>query len=422
MGTTELTNKWRERVGRIPGLETISFQSDRGGPGSGKALTVQLSHRDRTILEEAGRDLAANLGEFAGISDVDDGSPSGKDQLDIRLLPAGQRMGLTSREIARQIRNSFFGAVALRLQDGRNEVTVRVWLPEEERSTMATIENMVLRAPQGEILLRDAAEIIPSQAYTTIRRVDGKRTVTVSADVTPRTRTEQLTAALNSETLPLLLSRHPGLSYSFEGRQADTRDSVAGLLRGLFMALLGLYALLAIPFRSYVQPLIIMFSIPFAMIGAVLGHLIMGYSLSVMSLFGMVALTGVVINGSLVLIDFANRRRRQGESPQQAMHTAAIQRFRPILLTTLTTFGGLAPMIFETSRQARFLIPMALSLGYGMLFSSFILLFMIPAAYLILEDARALLISPGMEPAAAPEGAAAFQPSIAEQGRATKES
>jgi multidrug efflux pump subunit AcrB len=415
MSTTELTNLWRERVGRVPGVETIGFQADRGGPGSGKALTIQLSHRNRDVLEEAGRDLAGYLGGYAGVSDVDDGSPSGKDQLDIRLLPAGQRMGLTSREVARQVRNSFFGAVALRLQDGRNEVTVRVWLPEEERSSMATIEEMVLRAPRGEILLRDAAEIIPSQAYTTIRRVEGRRTVNVSADVTPRNRTEQVTAALNTEVLPVLLARYPGLSHSYEGRQADTRDSVAGLIRGLLMALLGLYALLAIPFRNYVQPLIIMFSIPFAMIGAVLGHLIMGYSLSVMSLFGMVALTGVVINGSLVLIDFANRKRRDGEPPLEAVYNAAIQRFRPILLTTLTTFGGLAPMIFETSRQARFLIPMALSLGYGMLFASFILLFMVPAAYMMLEDARELLTRSGQHPVAAETVQSELNPAIVEQ-------
>jgi multidrug efflux pump subunit AcrB len=205
------------------------------------------------------------------------------------------------------------------------------------------------------------------------------------------------------------------LSPSYEGRQADTRDSVAGLLRGLLMALLGLYALLAIPFRSYVQPLIIMFSIPFAMIGAVLGHLIMGYSLSVMSLFGMVALTGVVINGSLVLIDFANRKRRDGEAPLEAVYNAAIQRFRPILLTTLTTFGGLAPMIFESSRQARFLIPMALSLGYGMLFASFILLFMVPAAYMMLEDARELLTRSGQHPVAAETAQSELNPGVVEQ-------
>ncbi|MFW6323452.1 MAG: efflux RND transporter permease subunit [Desulfovibrionales bacterium] len=390
ISTTELTEKWRQRVGRIPGIEDIGFQSDRGGPGSGKSLTVQLSHRDKEVLERAGRDLAARLSEFEGVSDVDDGSASGKDQLDIRLKPAGQRMGLTSRDVARQVRNAFLGAEALRLLDGRNEVTVRVWLPEDERKSLATIENMILQTPKGEILLHNAAEILPTEAYTSITHVDGRRTISVTSDVTPRSRTEQVTSGLKADVLPNLLGHYPGLSSSFEGRQADTRESVAGLMQGLLFSMLGLFALLAIPLRSYFQPLIIMFSIPFAMIGAVLGHLLMGYSLSVMSLFGMVALTGVVINNSLVLIDFTNRRCREGLPAGRAIHAAVIQRFRPILLTTLTTFGGLAPMIFETSRQARFLIPMALSLGFGMLFAMFIILLMIPSAYLILEDILAL--------------------------------
>ncbi|MFP4070773.1 MAG: efflux RND transporter permease subunit [Desulfovibrionales bacterium] len=390
VSTTMLTNAWRERVGRIPGLETIGFQSDRGGPGSGKALTIQLSHRDKDILESAGKELAQRLAEFSSVSDIDDGSASGKNQLDIRLKPAGQRMGLTSQDVARQVRNGFLGAEALRLLDGRNEVTVRVWFPEDERRTLATIEDMVILAPQGEILLSSAAEIIPTQAYTSINHVDGRRTIDVTADVTPRSRAEQVTSTLNAEVMPTLLGHYPGLSYSYQGRQADTRESMAALMRGLALALLGLFGLLAIPLRSYSQPLVIMLSIPFAMIGAVLGHLILGYSLSVMSMFGMVALTGVVINGSLVLIDFTNRRRREGETAQEAIHAAAIQRFRPILLTTLTTFGGLAPMIFETSRQARFLIPMALSLGFGILFSTFVLLFVVPAAYMILEDTISL--------------------------------
>ena len=410
ISTTALTNAWREQVGRIPGLETIVFQSDRGGPGSGKALTIQLSHRDKDLLEQAGRDLARELAEFASVSDIDDGSPSGKDQLDIRLKPAGQAMGLTSREVARQVRNAFLGAEAVRLLDGRNEVTVRVWLPEEERRTLSTIEDMVLLAPRGEILLSSAAEITATTAYTSISHVDGRRIINVTADVTPRSRADQVTATLNSQVLPSLLGHYPGLTYSYQGRQADTRESVSGLIRGLGMALLALFGLLAIPLRSYVQPLIIMFSIPFAMIGAVLGHLLMGYPLSVMSLFGMVALTGVVINGSLVLIDFTNRRRRQGASAMEAIHAAGIQRFRPILLTTLTTFGGLAPMIFETSRQARFLIPMALSLGYGMLFATFILLFMVPSAYLIMEDWASLLGRPAPGQTAKPELAGGQEP------------
>jgi len=197
---------------------------------------------------------------------------------------------------------------------------------------------------------------------------------------------------LKAEILPQLSNRFPGLSYSFKGRQADIQESVRALLMGLGFALLGVYAMLAIPFKSYSQPMIIMFCIPFGMIGAVVGHLIMGYSLSVMSLFGIVALSGVVVNDSLILIDFANRKRRSGQATIDAVREAGIQRFRPILLTTLTTFGGLAPMILETSRQARFLIPMAISLGFGILFATFITLVMVPSLYMILEDIKALWV------------------------------
>jgi multidrug efflux pump subunit AcrB len=197
---------------------------------------------------------------------------------------------------------------------------------------------------------------------------------------------------LIADILPQLQARFPGLSYSFEGRQADRKESVQSLLRGLMISLIIIYAMLAIPLNSYIQPAIIMISIPFGLVGAVVGHLIMGYSLSVLSLFGIVALSGVVVNDSLVLIDFANRRRQQGIMVREAIHDASIHRFRPVMLTTVTTFGGLAPMIFETSRQARFLIPMAISLGYGIVFATIITLVIVPSVYLIIDDLRKVFI------------------------------
>ena len=209
--------------------------------------------------------------------------------------------------------------------------------------------------------------------------------------VRPRSQTDQVLQSLKAETLPALQQKYPGLTVGFEGRQADRRESMRGLLLGLLMALVVIYAMLAVPFNSFIQPMIIMMSIPFGIVGAVIGHLVMGYSLSVMSTFGVVALSGVVINGALVLIDFANRKRQAGMNEHDAIHAAGIHRFRPILLTTLTTFGGLTPIIFETSRQARFLIPMAISLGFGILFAAFITLLLVPALYLIVEDLRQLL-------------------------------
>jgi multidrug efflux pump subunit AcrB len=210
----------------------------------------------------------------------------------------------------------------------------------------------------------------------------------VEADVRPRSKAGEISQSLKSETLPALQKKYPGLIYGFEGRQADRRESMQSLMQGLLVALVVIFALLAVPLNSYVQPVIIMVAIPFGIVGAVIGHLIMGYSLSVLSMFGVVALSGVVVNDSLVLIDFANRKERAGMNRRDAIHQAGIHRFRPIILTTLTTFGGLSPMIFETSRQARFLIPMAISLGYGILFATVITLVLVPSLYLIIEDIR----------------------------------
>lgn len=391
LSTTQVTKLWREQVGNLPGLENIRFESNMGGPGAGKNLTVMLSHGDTDTLETAGAELAEALSQYAIVHDIDDGSARGKRQFDIQLLPLGERMGLTSEEVAKQVRYAFQGAQALRQQRGRNEVTVRVSLPERERTTEATLEDLVLQTASGEVHLRDAVKMTPGRAYTRIERTNGRRDTEVTANVNPPAQAENILKELKTTVLPALVKKYPGLSYSFEGHQADMRESLDALFKGLILALFGIYALLAVPFRSYVQPLIIMVSIPFGVIGAVLGHLIMGYSLSINSLFGVVALSGVVVNDSLVLIDFANRRTREGVSPLEAIIFAGIQRFRPILLTTVTTFGGLMPMITETSRQARMMIPMAISLGFGVLFATIIILVLVPSLFMIMEDISGLI-------------------------------
>jgi multidrug efflux pump subunit AcrB len=390
--TAEFIARWREKVGALPGLESLVFRSDSGGPGSGAALTIELSHRDLAVLEAASSDLAEALGFFPNVKDIDDGFQTGKQQVDFKVLPEGRSLGLRAQEVARQVRHAFYGAEVLRQQRGRNEIKVMVRLPENERISENTLEEMMLRSPAGrEVPLREVVSMNRGRAYTVINRRDGRRVVTVSADVDPPSQAGQVLEALKADTLPGLVQRFNGLNYGFEGRLADTAESIRSLVTGLLLAMLAIYALLAIPFGSYIQPAIIMSSIPFGIVGAVLGHLIMGYSLSVMSIFGMVALAGVVVNNALMLIDFTNRERRGGSSPAAAVHTAGLNRFRPILLTSLTTFGGLAPMIFETSRQARFLIPMALSLGFGILFVTVIILILVPALYLVTEDLRALV-------------------------------
>jgi multidrug efflux pump subunit AcrB len=387
IGTKEFVSLWRDRIGQIPGLESLFFEFDRHGPGRGKSLSVELSHRDIEVLDKASSELAGILEGYGIVKDIDDGYTPGKPQIDFRLKEEGRSLGLTSSEVARQVRNAFYGAEALRQQRGRNEVKVKVRLPESERESEYDIETLMVRAPTGRYVpLRDIAEVERGRAYTSIQRRNGRRAVTVSANVNPDSETNRVLASLTSEVLPALAREHPGLAWGFEGRQADMRESLGSLQSGFILAMLGIYVLLAIPFRSYVQPVIVMMAIPFGIVGAVAGHIIMGYSMSVVSMMGVVALAGVVVNDALVMIHFGNQRRLAGASAHHAIHDAGVRRFRPILLTTLTTFGGLAPMIFETSRQARFLIPMALSLGFGIVFATGITLVIVPALYMIVED------------------------------------
>jgi multidrug efflux pump subunit AcrB len=400
--TTQMTQLWRERTGPIAGLESLRFESDRGGPGRGAALTVELSHRDIDVLDRASEALAARLADFANVTDIDDGYTPGKRQLDFSLTDEGHGLGLTQQSLARQLRNAFYGSEAVRQQRGRNEVRVKVRLPREQRIRQYDLEHLLVRTPgQTDVPLRQIAAIRPGRAYTAISRREGRRTVSVTANVEPMSQTSQIQATLEAEVLPQLAKDFPGLSYGWEGRQQDMNESTGSLFRGLLMALFAIYALLAIPFGSYYQPLIVMIAIPFGIVGAVMGHILMGYALSLQSLMGVVALSGVVVNDSLVLIDYANRLARGGTAPLDAIHQAGVRRFRPIMLTTLTTFGGLAPMIFERSLQARFMIPMAISLGFGILFATAISLVIVPCLYSMAEDIRRLLLrlrATGVEP------------------------
>ena len=387
IGTTELTSLWRERVGPIPGLESLRFEADRGGPGRGAALSIELSHRRIDVLDRAGEALATALADFANVIDIDDGYTPGKRQLDYSLTEDGHSLGLTQQALARQLRNAFYGAEALRQQRGRNEIRVKVRLPREQRIRQHDLEHLLIRTPQGrDVPLAQIAEVKPGRSYTAINRRNGRRTVMVTANVEPISQTSQVQRTLETEILPQLVRDFPGLSYAWEGRQQDMMESTSKLFGGLLLALFAIYALLAIPFGSYYQPLIVMIAIPFGIVGAVFGHILLGYSLSLMSMMGIVALCGVVVNDSLVLIDYSNRQKRTGLSAYEAIFRAGGRRFRPVLLTTLTTFGGLAPMIFETSRQARFMIPMAISLGFGILFATTISLIIVPCLYLLADD------------------------------------
>ncbi|WP_419174599.1 efflux RND transporter permease subunit [Desulfosediminicola sp.] len=392
LSTGNVTRLWREEVGTIVGLQSSLFESDRGGPGSGAALSIELSHRDIEILDQASAMLAEQLADFPNTKDIDSGYTPGKQQFTFQINERGDSLGLTAAEVGSQVRNSFQGSIALRQQRGSNEVTVRLRLPESQRLSEFDIESMLIATSAGTFVpLSDIATVDRGRAYTSITRKDGRRTVTVRANVDPLAMTSQIMTSLNSNILPELAGTFPGLGYEYAGRQADRKESVQNLFGGFVFSLIAIYFLLAIPFKSYSQPIIVMTAIPFGMVGAVIGHIIMGYNLSLMSMMGVVALSGIVVNDSLVLVDYANKRRLEGFSPSEAIRAAGIRRFRPVLLTTLTTFCGLAPMIFETSRQARFLIPMALSLGFGILFATIITLVLVPCLYLMVERTRVYL-------------------------------
>jgi len=387
ISTARVAQLWREELGEISGVDFIRFSSDRGGPGGGASLTVDLNHPDIPTLENAGRQLAAIMEEFPQAADIDDGSAQGKPEFEFTLKEEGRSLGLTSSEVARQIRNAFEGARAVRQLRDRNEVDVLVMLPEHQRSSEYDIEQLMIQTPSGgEVPLRLIADVKRTRAFTAIERNDARRTVEVTANIVPEDETNLVQAALIEDILPQLSRDIPGLVWSFGGRQQDMAESMQSLMVTFTLALLAIYAMLAIPFRSYTQPLIVIVAIPFGTVGAVIGHYIMGYGLSVISMMGIIALSGVVINDALIMVVLANQLRAEGASASDAIFRAGVRRFRPILFTTLTTFGGLAPMIFETSRQARFMVPMAVSLGYGLVFATAITLVLVPSLYVIRED------------------------------------
>jgi len=386
---TDFVRVWREEIGPLPGLEALYFEWEVGPSGS-SGLTVDLSHPDRKTLESAASDLAGALEKYTGVTDINDGFASGKPQLDLRITDEARSLGLTHDAIGRQIRHAYYGAEALRMQRGRSEIKVMVRLPEQERRSLADLENMVIRTPNGgEIPLVQAATFTPTRAHTEIKRVDAQRVLTVTANIVPElTNVSKVRTDLEAQVFPALRATYPGLAFSYGGRQQEEIDAMRVLMWGLSVSLAVIFAMLAGLFRSYVQALIVMTVVPFAVAAALVGHVVMGYELSVVSVLGIIATCGVVVNGGLVLTVTMNEMRRVGASPEQAALEASKRRFRPIVLTSLTTFFGLAPMIFETSAQARYLVPMAIALGFGILFSAGVVLFMIPVGHLILESVR----------------------------------
>ncbi|MCA8939820.1 MAG: efflux RND transporter permease subunit, partial [Planctomycetes bacterium] len=337
ISTSKFVDLWRAEVGELVNIQNIRFESDRGGPGGGPALNLQLSHKDVPVLERAAQDLAAALEAYPVVKEVDSGVSLGKRQLDYRLKADWENVGLTASEVARQVRAAYQGTTSIRQQRGANEVTLRVRLPDEERTSIEDISNFYLKTNEGkEVRFVDVAEVLETRAFKAIERVDGRRTMAITADVTDKNESQRVMNDLAGVVLPQLMKDYPGLTWKPRGRRADVNDALHELLKLMAMAFAVIYFVLAIPFRNYTQPFIVMVAIPFGMVGAVIGHMLMGYTASLISVLGVIALSGVVLNDSLVLVTYANDLRRdEGLTAFQAIHAASVRRFRPIMLTTL---------------------------------------------------------------------------------------
>ncbi|QTN32365.1 efflux RND transporter permease subunit [Akkermansiaceae bacterium] len=386
----ELVAEWRKLVGTLPGVVELTIQAETAN--SGNAIDVNLTGPSLEKLMEATEFAKKGLEGFSGVIDISDSNRAGKDELRFdKLTPAGRAMGFRLEDVASQVRDAFYGNEVQRLQRGRDEVKVMVRFPKDDRRTLESLETMKIRTPQGdEVPLLQIVTLEPGRGPAVINRTDRQRSIKITADVEPGVNANEVVAAFTEKILSEIPRRFPGVRATFEGEQKDQNDSVREIGIGFLASLVGMYVLIAIPLRSYLQPLIIMSVIPFGLVGAIWGHALLGMSLSIMSMCGLVALAGVVVNDSLVMVDYVNRHRGESATLREAAIAAGGRRFRAILLTSLTTFVGIMPMILETDVQAKFLVPMAVSLAFGILFATVITLYLVPGIYLILEDVKNL--------------------------------
>jgi multidrug efflux pump subunit AcrB len=381
---------WRRHVGEIRGAEALTFTATLMRMGAN--IDLEISHGDPGILLQAARRLKEALNTYPGVTDIADSHAPGKKELKLRLRPEAGRLGITEEDLALQVRAAFFGMEAFRIQREREEIKVMVRYPQEERQHPEDWRHLRVRGKEGlEMALEQAALVEEGRGYSIIKRSERKRVINVTATVEATGQTGEILADLQRTILADLSRDYPGFKYRFAGEEKERQDSMVSMGRGLLVALFVIYALLAIPLGNYSQPFIIMAVLPFGFIGALGGHLLWGYDIGMLSLFGIVAVCGVVVNNSLILIDYINRRLAEGATLLEASLDAGQRRFRPILCTSLTTFFGLVPMIAERSIQAQFLVPMAISLAYGVLLGMVISLLLTPALCLILEDAKSFV-------------------------------
>jgi len=384
-----VVNRWRDLTGSIPGAQQINFTADAFG--AGKAIDVELRGNSIPSLEAAAAELREMLGVYAGVFDISDSFRSGKREIKLSLRPEARPLGITLRDLAQQVRQAFYGEEIQRVQRGPDDIRVMLRYPEGERRTLGSLEDMRIRTADGaDAPFASIAHAEHGHGYSTINRTNRLRTVNITASVDRSIVTPESVLADIERKMPAVLAQYPGVTFSFEGEQSQEDEAILGLIKGAALALLLIYALLAIPLRSYLQPLIIMSVIPFGLVGALFGHLILGWDVVFFSILGIVALSGVVVNASLVLVHYVNARRAEGATVIQAVHDAGGARFRPIVLTSVTTFIGLAPLMFLESIQTRMMVPMAISLAFGVLFSAAVTLLLVPSLYVVLEDLHAL--------------------------------
>lgn len=385
----EIQNMWREELPEIPGVKSFNIASP-GGPGGGSDLSFEFSSSDIKSLRAISNELKEALDAYEGVTDINDTFSGGSEEIQLALKPQADALGITLQQLGQQVRFGFYGAEVQRIQRDDEEIKVMVRYPKTERSSVEHLENMRIRAPNGqEIPFEQVATFKVGQGFDSIIRVDGKRSVTVTAAVDKALLDpSEVTNDVIEKMMPDLLARYPHVEFQLQGNSKEQAEAMFSLMQGLLFALFAIYTLLAIPLRSYSQPFIIMSVIPFGIVGAIVGHLVLGMAVSVLSICGIIALSGVVVNDSLIMVDFVNRARKEGLSLMDAAISAGTQRFRAIILTSLTTFMGLMPIVFERSLQAQVVIPMAISLAFGILFATVITLLLVPALYLILDDLK----------------------------------
>ncbi|WP_196139540.1 efflux RND transporter permease subunit [Aliikangiella sp. G2MR2-5] len=377
---------WRDAVGEVAGIKDLRFMSNMGAGGD-SAVSFRLVGTDYENLEKASEELQQKLAEYEGVYDIRSSNSAGNQEIELILKPSAETLGITLADLGRQVRQAFYGEEAQRIQRGKDEIKVMVRYPKSERTSITNLETMRIRTAEGQwVPFSSVAEFKLGKGVSSIQREDRKRAVSVMADIDPeKVESGEVTREIRFEVLPEILQKYPGVKSELSGQSKEMGDMMSELGTSMLVALLLIYVLLAVPLKSYLQPLMVMSVIPFGLIGAIGGHFIFGKSFSMMSGFGIIAMAGVVVNDSLVMVEFVNRARREGLSLIEAVSTAGVQRFRAIMLTSLTTFFGLLPIMFESSLQAQIIIPMAISLAFGVMFATVITLFLIPALYVILD-------------------------------------